>query len=132
MKRVLLVEDDPDLLDALERQFREVAPDWEVASARDGVAALELALAHKPHVIVLDLMVPRMRGLEMLRRLRKYDWGKDIRVMVLTNFDEGAYLQEAISLNVSDFMVKAHYSLEDVVKRVRSIADERVRSADFA
>lgn len=130
MKRVLLVEDDPDLLDALERQFEQTAPDWEVASARDGAAALELAVTLRPQVVVLDLLVPRMRGLEMLKRLRKYDWGKDVQVLVLTNFDEDAYLREAIELKARDFMVKAHFSLEDIVQRVRSITDERVLETD--
>lgn len=125
-KRVLIVEDDPDLLEALERQFADRASDCEVTGVRDGVSALQVAHVTKPDIILLDLFIPQLKGLDMLRQLRSSEWGKNARVIVLTNFDESGFLQEAIALGAADFLVKAHYSLEQVVERVRAILRERV------
>lgn len=127
-KRLLIVEDNPDLLEALERQLAHQAPELEVTSVRDGVSALHVAHVVHPDVILLDLFIPRLKGLEMLRQLRQSDWGKDVRVIVLTNFDEAVFLQEAVALNVSDFLVKAHYELDQIVQRVKSVLRERVDS----
>lgn len=126
-KRVLIVEDDPDLLEALEREFAHRAPELEVTGVRDGVSALEVAGATRPDVILLDLFIPKLKGLEMLRHLRTSDWGKTARVIVLSNFDEAGFLHEAIALKVADFLVKANYTLAEVVQRVHSVLrDESV------
>lgn len=124
--RVLIVEDNPDLLEALERQFAHQAPTFDVTSVRDGISALHVAHVVHPDVIVLDLFIPRLKGLEMLRQLRESDWGKQVRVIVLTNFDETVFLQEAVALDVSDFLVKAHYELDQIVQRVKAVLRESV------
>lgn len=125
-KRVLIVEDDPDLLEALERQFASHALECEVTGVRDGVSALQVAHVLHPDVILLDLFIPQLKGLDMLRQLRESVWGKNVKVIVLTNFDETGFLQEAIALGAADFLVKAHYSLEQVVERVRAVLRENV------
>lgn len=125
-KRILIVEDDPDLLETLERQFADRAGDCEVTGVRDGVSALQVAHVLHPDVILLDLFIPQLKGLDMLRALRASDWGKNVNVIVLTNFDESGFLQEAIALGAADFLVKAHYSLEQVVERVRAVLRESV------
>lgn len=123
-KRILIVEDDPDLLEALERHFRNQAPELEISTVRDGLSALEVAYTFKPDVILLDLFIPQLKGLEMLRHLRNSEWGKQVQVVVLTNFDETGFLQEAVQLGAADFLVKAHYRLDQVVERVRSVLRE--------
>lgn len=127
-RRVLVLEDDPDLLSALERQFAQDAPEWEVIGVRDGVSALQTAHSWQPHAIVLDLLVPQLRGLDMLKQLRQSESGKRLPVLVLTNFDESGFMHEAAELGVADFLVKAHCKPAEVVERVRLIMNAPVRS----
>ncbi|MEK7556554.1 MAG: response regulator [Patescibacteria group bacterium] len=117
--RILVLEDDPDLLAALERQLAQDAPEWEVLGVRDGVTALSTAHSWQPHVIVLDLLVPQLKGLDMLKQLRQTEIGQRIPILVLTNFDESGFMSEAASLGVSDFLVKAHAKPSEVVERIR-------------
>lgn len=124
--RLLIVEDDPDLLEALEREFASRAPELEVSGVRDGVSALEVAHTTQPDIILLDLFIPQLKGLDMLKHLRSSEAGKHVKVIVLTNFDEAGFLQEAIRLGVADFLVKAHYRLADIVQRVRAVLREEV------
>lgn len=118
-QRVLILEDDPDLLSALERQFAQDAPDWEIIGVRDGVSALQTIHSWQPHVVVLDLLVPQLRGLDLLKQLRQADFGKRLPVVVLTNFDESGFMHEAAQLHVADFLVKADCNPREVVERVR-------------
>jgi len=121
-QRALILEDDPDLLQALIRQFASDVPDWEVIGVRDGVSALQTTHSWQPHVLVLDLLTPQLRGLDLLKQLRQTEEGKKLPVVVLTNFDEPGFMQEAAQLGVADFLVKAHCNPEEVVSRVRMVA----------
>lgn len=124
--RMLILEDDPDLLSALERQFAQEAPEIEVRGVRGGIVAFEVANDFQPDVILLDLLVPQMRGLDFLRRIRNLDWAASVKVVVLTNFDKPEFLEEAQSLGVSDFLVKANHTLPEIVGRVKNLLRERV------
>lgn len=117
--RILILEDDPDLLDALTRQFAQDAPEWEVLGVRDGVSALQSVHSWQPHALVLDILVPQLQGLDLLKQLREAESGKSLPVLVLTNFDESGFMHEAARLGVADFLVKAHSQPAEVVERVR-------------
>lgn len=117
--RVLVLEDDPDLLDALTRQIGQDAPEWEVIGVRDGVSALQLVYSWKPDALVLDILVPQLQGLDLLKQLRETEIGKELPVLVLTNFDESGFMHEAARLGVADFLVKAHSRPAEVVERLR-------------
>lgn len=125
-RRVLVLEDDPDLLSALTRQFEQDAPDFEVIGVRDGVSALQTALSWQPHAMVVDLLVPQLRGLDMLKQLRQSQSGRQLPVLILTNFDESGFMHEAAQLNVADFLVKAHCKPAEIVERLRSIMNAPV------
>ena len=82
---MLVVEDEEDLLYALESALKEA--DFEVYTEKDGAAALRRALDEHPDVILLDILLPTMHGNVFLERLRGNDWGKNAKVVVLSNFD---------------------------------------------
>jgi CheY-like chemotaxis protein len=84
VKRVLIIEDDPDLRDALVRLLQSEG--YLVSQARDGWDGLSQAEAHLPHLILLDLFMPRMTGWEFLAAQRKQDALADIPVIVLSTF----------------------------------------------
>lgn len=115
-KKLLIVEDEIVLLDALKNKFSNKF--FEVFTAVDGVEALEVAKKEHPDLILLDLVMPRMDGMTMLKILRQDPWGKLVPIIILTNLNESEKVQESIKNGVFDYLVKINWHLDDVVKKV--------------
>lgn len=117
MKKILIVEDEPQMLrllvDVLEKNK------FEALTARDGAAALNIAKKEKPDLILLDIIMPKMDGLTMLYELRKDKWGKDAKVMILTNLSDAQSVSAALKSGVYDFLVKSDWQLKDLVKKIK-------------
>lgn len=88
--------------------------------AKNGEEALASALNEHPDLILLDLLMPVMDGITMLKKLREDAWGKEAKVMVLTNLGEEAKLKESKALGVVDYLVKADWKIEDVVQKIKN------------
>jgi DNA-binding NarL/FixJ family response regulator len=103
----VLVADDQTLVRAGFRVLVESAPDLEVVGeAGDGVEAVELARRELPDVVLMDIRMPRMDGLEATRRIVALDRAEGIRVLVLTTFDLDEYVYEALRAGASGFLLK--------------------------
>jgi len=116
--KILIVEDDMELLEVLTKKF-EIEEEFTVFQAGDGRAGLELALKEHPELILLDIIMPIMDGMTMLRKLREDAWGKDTPVILLTNLSDESKVAEAIKHGAYDYLVKADWKIDDVVKKVR-------------
>lgn len=116
--RILIVEDDESIRGALVDKF--TVEGYEALGAEDGEKGLATAFAQHPLVILLDILMPRMDGMTMLKRLRDDAWGKDVPVIILTNLNGGDDVGEALKYGVYDFMVKVDWRLDDVVERVKA------------
>lgn len=119
--KLLIVEDEFSIAQMYELKLR--ANGYQVVTASDGQKGLALAGSFLPDLILLDLMMPIMRGDVMLAKLRRTDWGADMRVIVLTNLSKDEAPHELRLLNVDRYIVKAHYTptqIVDVVKEVLS------------
>ncbi|MBU0546257.1 response regulator [Patescibacteria group bacterium] len=114
--KILIVEDELPLLEILSDKFLEA--NFEVFRAEDGEAGLEEALKNHPDMILLDILLPKMDGLEMLGKLRDDDWGKNAQVILLTNLSDSEKVAEATKLGTYDYLVKSDWKLDDVVKKV--------------
>jgi two-component system alkaline phosphatase synthesis response regulator PhoP len=114
---ILIVEDDEPILYSLKKKF-ELIKGIKVISAGDGVVGLEKAVKERPDLILLDIVLPRMDGMEMLRKLREDKWGKTVKVIVLSNLSSTDTEQEAKELGVKDYIIKADWDLDDVVVKV--------------
>jgi len=79
-----------------------------------------VAEKEKPDIILLDLMMPVMTGDEMLRELRKSDWGKDTKVIILTNVSKDDAEKKLKDLKIDGYIVKAHYTPQEVVDMVKT------------
>ena len=117
MKKILIVEDEKSLLDVLVMKFSDEG--FEVYQARDGVQGLETAIAKKPDIILLDIVMPRMDGISMLKKLRDNSWGKDVLVILLTNLGDSEKIAEVMEYGVYDYLVKAEWKMEELVERVK-------------
>lgn len=117
MRKILIIDDEPNLLRILEEKFSKES--FEVLRAKDGEQGLKAALKNKPDIILLDLIMPKMDGLTMLRKLREDAWGKNAEVIILTNLSDGASIDAALRGGVYDFLVKSDWKLADLVKKVK-------------
>lgn len=116
-KLILIIEDETPLSDILRDHFE--LEGFQIIVAKDGEEGLRLALDKKPDIILLDIMLPKLNGLDMLKQLRTYEAGKSIPVIVLSNLNDAKEVNEALASGVGDFLVKADWAIADVVDSVR-------------
>jgi len=112
--RVLLIEDEPSFVEALELSL--AAEGFEVDSAMDGKTGLALFAGNRPDVVLLDLMLPGIQGLDVLRLLRKES---DVPVIVVSAKDAEADVVTALELGADDYVTKP-YSIRELIARVRA------------
>ncbi|MAQ77107.1 hypothetical protein CL684_01110 [Candidatus Campbellbacteria bacterium] len=118
---ILIIEDEASLNNALAAAFD--GPQWEIIQAYHGKEGLEHALKVKPDIILLDLLMPVMSGEEFLVELRKDDWGKDAKVVILTNFSlaEKNVAKTVFENNPVSFFVKSSTKLKKIVDHVEQV-----------
>jgi DNA-binding response OmpR family regulator len=125
-ERVLLIEDDPSIVAGLELNL--ALEGYEVVSAADGESGLELARERRPDVVLLDLMLPGLNGLEVLRQLRKTD--ADVPVLILTALGEEADKVLGLQLGADDYISKP-FSLGELRARLNaSLRRKRLRASE--
>lgn len=117
-KRILVVEDEVVLRRALLKKL--TIEGFMVLEATDGVEGLEIGLKEQPDLILLDIVMPKMDGLTMLRILRKDEWGKTVPAIILTNLSEIGIFDEEGSEEDHDYLVKSDWKLEDVVLKIKA------------
>ncbi len=100
--RVLVVDDDPATVELLQDFL--VAKGYEVLTAADGAEALRTVKEEQPHLILLDVMLPKMDGLEVLRQVQQFD--QKVGVIMVTGVNEEAIGQQAMALGAFDYIVK--------------------------
>jgi two-component system response regulator RegX3 len=122
MTRVLIVEDEPSFVDALEVAL--TAEGFDVESALDGRAGIETFRAKRPDIVLLDLMLPELPGLDVLRAIRRES---DVPVIVVSAKDAEADIVAALELGADDYLTKP-YSARELVARIGA-ATRRVAAA---
>ncbi len=116
-KRILIVEDEPDIREAMAEAIADAG--FAVKTAENGQVGLATALEYFPDLILLDIKMPIMTGQEMLEKLRQDSWGKDVKVVMLTAMDDPRSIVTAHAGNISDYIIKAHHSLDEILNKVR-------------
>ncbi len=104
MIKVLVVEDDFSLAENLEMLLKTKG--FDVALAPDGQVGLEKALTYMPDIVLLDIMIPRVSGFEVCRRLRSGEKTKHIKILMTTGLDRVADVEKAFSAGAADYLVK--------------------------
>lgn len=114
---ILFVEDESALQktlgDALEREG------YKVVKALDGEIGLKLAQTQKPDLILLDLILPRKDGFEVLKELKAEPETAKIPVIILTNLERMQDIEKALNQGATTYLIKANYTLEEVIEKVR-------------
>ncbi len=122
---VLLVDDEEEVIDIMKKKI-----DWEslgfevLGTAHNGVKALEIAEEHLPDVVMTDIQMPYMDGLELSRRLKKEF--PDLKILLFTGFDEFEYAKEAIHLEIEEYILKPINSIElrETLSKVKNTLDK--------
>lgn len=115
--KILIIEDEPDIRDAMAEAVAEAG--FVVITAENGEVGVQKALAEKPDLILLDIVMPIMDGHEVLRKLRQDSWGQSVKVVMLSAMDDIRSIARAHEGSITDYIIKAHSSLDDIVKKVR-------------
>jgi len=114
---ILLVEDDPLLVKMYKTKF--VHDGFNVIVANDGEKGLEMATHENVDLILLDIMMPRLSGTDMLAALRKTTKGKKIPVIIATNLSEMDEQKKAAKLGVKEYLIKTSLTPSELVAKIR-------------
>jgi DNA-binding response OmpR family regulator len=117
-KSILIVEDEISLSSALNDKLTLVG--YDVALAKNGQEGLDAIKKHKPDLILLDVVMPVMDGMTMLRELHKTTETQDIPVIILSNLSDNQDVLHAMENNTYDYLIKSDISLEAVLERVKA------------
>lgn len=118
MAKVLIIEDDESLRDMYRRGFE--LEDFEVEAASDGQEGIEKMVSFKPEVVLLDLMMPKMSGFDVLKRVKDDPAVKNIPIIVLTNINPDS--QDLLkNWGVRFIMLKSDNTLSQIVEKVRMV-----------
>jgi CheY-like chemotaxis protein len=123
--RVLLAEDDRILRKAGETSLTRKG--YSVIPALDGEDALAKAFAHRPDLILLDVMMPKMQGFDVLARLKSDATTRDIPVIMLSNLEQEAEVRRSIEGGARSYLVKSNVPLDELAERVAEVLNEKGR-----
>jgi len=122
MKKILFVEDESALQKTLGEYLRQDG--YDIVSALDGENGIKMAKSAKPDLILLDLILPKTNGFEVLKQLKSDEETMRIPIIILTNLEDIKDINQAIEIGATTYLVKARYSLEEVSQKIRDVLNK--------
>lgn len=119
LSTILLVEDDTFLAGMYVTKLQ--LEGFDVKIAEDGEKGIKMAKSEKPRLILLDIILPKMSGFDVLKDLKDDPDTKDIPVILLTNLGQREDVQKGLDLGAKDYLIKAHFMPSEVVKKIKTI-----------
>ena len=117
--KIVIVEDEEVLLDVLKKKL--IVEGYEVVTAMDGEKGLSTIRSEKPDLILLDIMLPKMDGYQIMEAIKKDSKTKTIPVVVISNSGQPVEIKRLLDLGANDYLVKADFSPEEVMEKVKAI-----------
>ncbi len=123
-KDILIIEDEKSLAGALRDKF--VKEGYHVSIAENGEEGLNTALATHPGILIVDLIMPKMSGMELITALRKDPWGEKVPVVILTNLsvDSGDLIRGVVEVKPAYYLVKSDWGLGEIVDKVNAVVED--------
>ena len=128
--KVVLVEDEEVLLDVLESKLKKEG--YEVFSAKDGQAGLDLIRAIRPDLVLLDIIMPRMDGIEVLTHMHNDAALSSIPVIIISNSGQAVEIEKAAALGAKDYLVKAEFDPQEVLDKMSALLKTMGKETDVA
>lgn len=119
MKKILFVEDEASLQVAVGQSLKKAG--FEVDIAGDGEQALNFIKQSSYDLVILDIILPKIDGFEVLKEIKSMPDKKDIPVLILTNLETSNDVQKALELGATNYLVKANYSLEQMLEKINEM-----------
>lgn len=122
MKKILFIEDEP----ALQRAIGKILVDggYTTLSALDGETGVQLAKKELPDLILLDLVLPKKDGFEVIRELKNDISTAHIPIIILSNLETGRDVERAVALGATTYLIKTNYTLEEVLEKIRNMLEK--------
>jgi len=117
MKKILIVEDEEIITDLIQKKLSDEG--YEVSSAKDGVEGLEKMKEIKPDLILLDIIMPKMGGFEVMEEMNKTPELKKIPVIIISNSGQPIELEQAKKLGAKDWLIKTEFDPQEVVEKIK-------------
>lgn len=120
LKKILIVEDE----EAVRRVLRDALNTdggFKITEAENGEEALTLATREYPDLVILDLLMPKMHGMDMLDKLRDEDWGKEIPIILLTNYADDPRVTDLIQDDRIELVDKTKLKLDDLIETIHKL-----------
>lgn len=124
--KILLVEDDKILTKVLYEELSEAG--FEVIQALDGEAGLTMAKSEKPDLILLDLVLPKKQGFDVLEELKNSPLTRSILVIVLTMLGSDEDIKKGLALGAEDYIVKSQHTVAEIVEKINDFLATKSRS----
>ncbi len=119
MSKILIIEDDPFLLKLYDEILTSAG--YSIEKAEDGNTGKKKITTAKPDLLLLDIMLPKMNGLDLLEEVRANPETKDLKVVIVTNLSSESDRERAQKLGVSKYMIKTEYDPNQIVEAIREI-----------
>lgn len=131
-KKILIVEDEELLMKTLSERLAKDG--YQVLTANDGELGLQTALKEAPDVIILDIVLPKMDGMAMLKKLREVNtWSKQVPVILLTNLNVDDQMIDAITRDKpAYYLVKTDWTMDQIAEKVKERLDRVAQDAEAA
>lgn len=121
-KKILIIEDDFFVRDLYDRELTRDG--FKISTAEDGAEGLLKAVEEKPDLILLDIMLPKMSGLDVLKKVKEKEGVKEIPVVLLTNLGQDNVIREGFSLGAVGYLIKAAYTPSQIIDEVKKFLKE--------
>ena len=115
-KKILIIEDEEIMLDLLQRKL--TSNGYEISVARNGEDGLKMIKEIKPDLILLDIIMPKMSGIEVLEEMQKDEEIKNTLVIIISNSGQPVELDKVKKLGAKDWLIKTEFSPQEVVDKV--------------
>ena len=120
-KKILLVEDDEMIRELYSNEFIQAG--FDVSSCSTGEKGLELLEDNQYDIMLLDIMIPGLNGLEVLKAIRKNHKTKDLKVALLTNLGSEKVITQGFELGAVGYLIKSSYNPDQLVQEVRKLIE---------
>ncbi|MEK7517902.1 MAG: response regulator [Patescibacteria group bacterium] len=122
MPHLLLIEDDESLVAIYKAKFEKEG--FMVSAEKDGEGGLRSALLNHPDIILIDIKIPKMDGMMVMKKLREDKWGEKVPIIIITNFDvTDGQISELVEDHPAYYLFKANTTLDEMVDRVREVLE---------
>lgn len=120
-KKILFIEDER----SLHKSLGEILSinGFELISAYDGEEGFKSAKENKPDLILLDLILPKLHGLDVLKKIKENKEIENIPLIILTNLENISDIEKALELGATTYLAKSSYTLTEIVKKIKEILD---------